>query len=103
MYPRPCQSYYPGTKRQYRRKRSQNVITSKSQMAVCRCRECGPPKGLVRVHLHRHNIANIEPPVFCGRTSCMKPAVIWLTDNEHERYGSGERVFTCGRRKVVLA
>ena len=72
-------------------------------MAVCRCRECGPPKGLIRYHLHRHDIAKIEPPLFCGRTSCMKPAVVWLTDKEHSRYRSGERMFTCGRRKVVLA
>jgi len=71
-------------------------------VAVCRCRECGPPKGLIREHLHRHDTVKIEPPLFCGRASCMKPGVVWLTDKEHDRYRSGERVFTCGRRKVVL-
>jgi len=33
----------------------------------------------------------------------MKSAVIWLTDKEQDRYCSGERVFICGRRRVVLA
>ena len=74
-------------------------------MAICRCRKCGPPKGLVKDHPHHHTIvAATELPVFCGRASCMNPPVVWLTEKEHQRYQAGQRVFTCGRRKgVVLA
>ena len=71
-------------------------------MAVCRCRKCGPPKGLVQDHPHRHDVAKIEPTVFCACSSCLNPAVIWLTEEEEERYRLGARTFTCGRRKDVV-
>jgi hypothetical protein len=73
-------------------------------MAVGRCQKCGPRKALVKDYAHRHDVAKTERPAFCGRNSCMNPAVIWLSDKEQERYHSGERIFTCRRLKgVVLA
>jgi len=66
-------------------------------MAVRRCLKCGAPTELVKKYPHRHEIAKTSRLLICGRAGCVSPAVVlWLTDSEHERYGSGERVFRCG-------
>jgi hypothetical protein len=68
-------------------------------MAIRRCLKCGAPTELVKKCPHRHEIAKTARLLICGRAGCVNPAaVLWLTDSEHERYGSGERVFSCGFR-----
>ena len=64
-------------------------------MAVARCEECGRPSGTKHTYTHAHK--PLFPPsgdMICAERKCIRlVSLIWLTDEEEQRYLRGERVF----------
>ena len=66
-------------------------------MALARCQSCGIPQGLKQNYRHPHGV--ISPPrILCGAPTCTSWAMIWLTDEEEQRYAEGIRVFRVSNR-----
>ena len=71
-------------------------------MASARCETCGSPKGLKQNYTHSHDQI-LSPPdkgFLCGAQNCTRPALIWLTDEEEQRYLQGVRLFRLSNRAV---
>ena len=60
-------------------------------MALARCAVC-TPKGLRQSYTHAHTPVQ-DKSILCGSPSCTSYALIWLTDEEQQRYASGVRLF----------
>lgn len=65
-------------------------------MALCRCKAHSPPIGRTVVY-----IISVEPfgypkktSSICGRKTCKKVGLIWLTKDEWRRYQKGELMFS---------
>ena len=67
-------------------------------MALARCEECAPPIGTKHQYTHRHELFSISSHHnLCGGSGCARPvSIIWLNDEEEQKYLRGERVFTIG-------
>jgi hypothetical protein len=65
-------------------------------MALCRCIECGKPKGRIhRYDRYARPIGFPDTSSICGRRNCTNPGVIWLDEGESDKYLSNQRIF-CG-------
>ena len=65
-------------------------------MAIARCQQCGNPKDTKQEYPHPHS-PQAEPRtrIMCGSRTCNRPAMVWLSDAEEQRYQrSNERIFT---------
>jgi hypothetical protein len=72
-------------------------------MALARCETCGSPQGLRRTYPHVHALAiPLSVSVLCGSPSCVRQALIWLTEEEEERYYHGQRSFRISNRALEL-
>ena len=60
-------------------------------MALARCASC-TPKGLRQSYTYAHMPVQ-DKSILCGAATCTSYALIWLTDEEQQRYGSGVRLF----------
>ena len=74
-------------------------------MAIARCEICGHQQGTKQRYPHPHTVAPESsthiPRILCGTRLCTRPAMIWLTDEEEERYHRGERSFSVIRHHHV--
>jgi hypothetical protein len=65
-----------------------------AEMALARCETCGSPRGLKHNYTHVHNlVASVNSSILCGVPTCVRPACIWLTDEEEQQYVYGQRSF----------
>lgn len=66
-------------------------------MALCRCKEFhSNPKGRgnnVYVNF-AYPIGYPETSSICGISSCSRPGLIWLTEDENNQYNAGTRIFS---------
>jgi hypothetical protein len=63
-------------------------------MALARCETCGCPEGTKQNYAHVHVPLSFPPRhVICAKPACVRPAYIWLTDEEEQQYLRGERNF----------
>ena len=70
------------------------------EMALARCETCGPPERLAHSYPHVHTpVAPSSIP--CGAPTCVRPAFVWLTDEEQQQYLSGQRIFRLNRAVSV--
>jgi hypothetical protein len=64
-------------------------------MASARCENCGSPQGLKHTYTHPHE--QVSSPskkgLLCSTRNCTRLALIWLTDDEEQRYLQGVRAF----------
>ena len=64
-------------------------------MAVARCVFCGPPRDRKRQYHHGHKQDQRSgKSCCCGAADCIRPADVWLTDEEQRQYDGGLRYFT---------
>jgi hypothetical protein len=71
-------------------------------MALARCQTCGGPRGLKHEYPHFHTVADsVNILVLCGSPTCARRALIWLTDEEEQRYLDGQRSFPISNRAEV--
>ena len=68
-------------------------------MALARCETCGSPRGLKQSYTYSHSVVSTKR-LLCGVPTCTRPALIWLTDEEEQRYLQGVRVFRLSNRAV---
>ena len=68
-------------------------------MALARCEPCGSPQGLKQTYTYPHSVVSAKR-IFCGQPSCARPAMIWLTGEEEQRYRQGVRLFRLSNRAV---
>ena len=61
-------------------------------MAVARCDKHSKPQETRLRYAHVHQ-PHPELRIVCGATLCTRPALIWLSDEEQERYLRGVRTF----------
>lgn len=70
-------------------------------MALARCEECGSPKGLKQMYPYSHYLASLAQ-ILCGAPHCTRVAMIWLTDDEEQRYlQEGIRLFRISKGPEV--
>ena len=63
-------------------------------MAIARCQQCGNPKDTKQQYPHPHS-PHAEHSIMCGSRKCSRPALVWLSDEEEQRYQrSAERIFS---------
>jgi hypothetical protein len=64
-------------------------------MALARCEKCGSTQGLKRTYTHHHD--QVSSPskrgLLCNARKCTRLALIWLTDDEEQKYLQGARAF----------
>lgn len=63
-------------------------------MAVARCEKHGAPKGTKRTY-HPQPVKPIGYPTtaaICGRKGCEAPALVWLDNDDKQRYDGGARI-----------
>jgi hypothetical protein len=72
-------------------------------MALARCGTCGSPQGLKDNYAHAHGQISLpNKRVLCGAPSCIRLALIWLTDTEEQQYARGVRVFRVSNRALEV-
>lgn len=64
-------------------------------MALVRCENHGNPKGRGDNNyvIGLKPVGYPETSAICGRSGCENPGLVWLTEEEHEEYKNGQRVF----------
>jgi hypothetical protein len=75
-------------------------------MALARCQTCGSPRGLKHTYPHFHGLGDfVRIDILCGAPTCVRRALIWLTDEEERKYVHGQRLFRILNRgiEVLLA
>jgi CheY-like chemotaxis protein len=66
-------------------------------MALARCETCGCPRGMKQAYPHAHRpLSYPNASIMCGAPTCIRPACVWLTDEEERAYLYGERNFRLG-------
>jgi hypothetical protein len=69
-------------------------------MALARCKTCGSTQRLKQSYTYSHSVVSPKR-ILCGAPSCTRlAALIWLTDEEEQRYLQGVRVFRLPNRAV---
>ena len=64
-------------------------------MALGRCEICGCPQGMKLPYPHVHKpLSDANDRLICGMPTCVRPAHIWLTDEEEQEYLRGRRGFS---------
>ena len=71
-------------------------------MALARCDTCGSPRGMKQAYPHSHRPLSPNNGVMCGAPTCIRPACIWLTNEEERAYTHGERTFRLGTRAAMV-
>ena len=61
-------------------------------MALARCESCGSPRETKYRYTHPHAVISPQR-LLCGAPTCVQAALLWLTDEEQQRYEQGVRVF----------
>ena len=63
-------------------------------MALAHCKTHGEPGGQTRRYVRAAEpVGGPDTVVYCGIGQCVRPALIWLDEDEARDYAAGQRIF----------